>query len=34
MDRDTSWETSSAWYDKIVGAKGHYYHEQVILPEC
>lgn len=32
MDKDTSWETSSSWYDKIVGAKGHYYHEQVILP--
>jgi ubiquinone/menaquinone biosynthesis C-methylase UbiE len=30
--RETSWETSSSWYDKIVGAKGHYYHQQVILP--
>lgn len=29
---DTTWETSSSWYDKIVGAKGHYYHQQVILP--
>jgi ubiquinone/menaquinone biosynthesis C-methylase UbiE len=29
---DTSWETSSEWYDKIVGAKGHYYHQQVIIP--
>lgn len=29
---DTSWETSSSWYDKIVGAKGHYYHQQVIIP--
>jgi SAM-dependent methyltransferase len=29
---DTSWESSSAWYDKIVGAKGHYFHQQVILP--
>jgi SAM-dependent methyltransferase len=33
MDRETNWETSSSWYDKIVGAKGHYYHDQVILPE-
>jgi SAM-dependent methyltransferase len=28
----TSWETSSGWYDKIVGQKGHYYHQQVIIP--
>lgn len=31
-DNDTSWETSSSWYDKIVGSKGHYYHQQVIIP--
>ncbi len=29
---DTSWESSSSWYDKIVGTKGHYYHQQVIIP--
>ena len=29
---DSSWETSSEWYDKIVGKEGHYYHQQVILP--
>lgn len=28
----TSWETSSSWYDKIVGEKGHYYHQHVIIP--
>lgn len=28
----SSWETSSSWYDKIVGSKGHYYHQQVIIP--
>jgi len=28
----TSWETSSSWYDKIVGDKGHYYHQHVIIP--
>lgn len=28
----TSWESSSKWYDSVVGAEGHYYHEQVILP--
>jgi len=32
MHGDTSWETSASWYDKIVGVKGHYYHEHVILP--
>lgn len=34
MDKDThtSWETSANWYDKIVGTKGHYYHQQVIIP--
>ena len=29
----TSWESSSKWYDESVGQKGHYYHEQVILPK-
>lgn len=29
---DTSWEASSSWYDKLVGNKGHYYHQQVIIP--
>ena len=29
---ETTWETSSSWYDKIVGSKGHYYHQQVIIP--
>lgn len=27
-----SWENSSSWYDKIVGPKGHYYHEHVVIP--
>jgi len=30
--KETSWETSASWYDKTVGIKGHYYHQQVILP--
>ncbi len=29
---DTSWEESASWYDKVVGEKGHYYHEHVIFP--
>lgn len=28
----TSWENSSSWYDKLVGTQGHYYHQQIILP--
>lgn len=29
----TSWESSAKWYDESVGKQGHYYHEQVILPQ-
>jgi SAM-dependent methyltransferase len=29
---ETSWETSSRWYDDIVGDQGHYYHQEIILP--
>lgn len=34
MDKkhETSWETSSLWYDKIVGSKGHYYHQHIVIP--
>ena len=32
MDRKTSWKGVSNWYDSIVGEKGHYYHQHVILP--
>lgn len=28
----TSWGRSSKWYGKIVGDKGHYYHQHVVLP--
>lgn len=28
----SSWEESAGWYDQVVGEKGHYYHQQVILP--
>ena len=31
--RKDSWESSADWYDKIVGEKGHYYHEHLILPK-
>lgn len=27
-----SWEGVSSWYDRVVGEKGHYYHQAVILP--
>jgi len=29
---NTSWESSEKWYDQIVGEKGHYYHEHVVIP--
>ncbi|MEN9343441.1 MAG: hypothetical protein RLZZ453_228 [Chlamydiota bacterium] len=32
-NKTTNWETSSEWYDKVVGNKGHYYHEHLILPK-
>ncbi len=30
--QDSSFETSAEWYDRVVGEKGHYYHQHVILP--
>ncbi len=30
---NSSWEPVSEWYNKVVGATGHYYHENVILPK-
>jgi len=32
-NKNSSWESVSSWYDKLVGSKGHYYHEKVILPK-
>lgn len=32
MGTQSSWENVGNWYNKIVGEKGHYYHQQVILP--
>jgi SAM-dependent methyltransferase len=32
MKNNTSWESSHQWYDKLVGEKGHYYHEHIVLP--
>jgi ubiquinone/menaquinone biosynthesis C-methylase UbiE len=29
----TSWEKVSPWYNDIVGADGHYYHQKVIIPK-
>ncbi len=33
MSNYTSWESSHKWYDCLVGEKGHYYHEHVVLPK-
>ncbi len=30
---NSSWESSSRWYDGIVGSEGHYYHKNLILPK-
>ncbi len=30
--QEDSWESSSRWYDKIVGPQGHYYHQRVVIP--
>lgn len=32
QQRDTSWQKSGKWYNKIVGDKGHYYHQHVVMP--
>ena len=32
MKKKTSFQKSQKWYDKIVGEKGHYYHQSVIIP--
>lgn len=32
MDTKTSWDKVGQWYDRLVGEEGHYYHENVILP--
>lgn len=32
MQKNTSWDNVSQWYNGIVGEKGHFYHEAVILP--
>ena len=29
---ESSWDSSDRWYGGIVGEKGHYYHQAVILP--
>lgn len=30
--QDTSWEKSSKWYGEVVGEKGHYFHQTVVIP--
>ncbi|HEX8923247.1 MAG TPA: class I SAM-dependent methyltransferase [Patescibacteria group bacterium] len=31
-NRNTSWQGVGKWYGQIVGEKGHYYHQKIILP--
>jgi len=30
--RNTSWQPVHKWYSKLVDAKGHYYHQHVVIP--
>lgn len=30
---DTSWQKAGKWYGKLVGNKGHYYHQTVVIPK-
>lgn len=32
MTKDTSWESTERSYGKLVGEKGHYYHQSLIIP--
>ena len=32
--KTTSWQIISGWYDKTVGEKGSFYHENVIMPNA
>ncbi len=32
--KDTSWQKVSKWYGEIVGDKGHFFHQTVILPKA
>ncbi len=31
---NTSWDSADRWYDTLVGEKGHYYHDSVIIPSA
>ena len=31
-NNNTSWNRQGKWYNRLVGSKGHYYHEHVVLP--
>lgn len=32
MKEETSWENSGQWYNSIVGESGHFYHQEIIIP--
>ncbi len=32
VNKDTSWNKSAQWYTNLVGEKGHYYHQSVVIP--
>jgi ubiquinone/menaquinone biosynthesis C-methylase UbiE len=32
QNNSTAWNKQSSWYNKLVGDRGHYFHEHVIIP--
>lgn len=32
--KDTSWQKVSKWYGGLVGEKGHFFHQTVVIPNC
>lgn len=32
MENNSSWQKVSKWYNKTVGDEGHYYHQNIIMP--
>src|SRR4030042_4661270 len=32
MEKNTSWKRVGGWYKGLVGGKGHYYHQKIIMP--
>lgn len=33
QEKNTSWQKVSKWYGSVVGEKGHFYHQSLIIPQ-